>query len=259
MAGTHDSCLSRVTAVTVRVRTLTCGWLVADAGGMVPGQTGSMRMPVGAFLVEHPDGTAVFDTGMHAELEQTKARMRSTAELFELDLADGWTLTGQLAERGLAPDDVDLAIVSHLHFDHCGGLAQLPDARLLVQQAEWDAAFAGPLVDFGVFNPDDFDIGHERLALDGEHDVFGDGSVVVVPTPGHTAGHQSLLVEGRLLLTGDACYCRLALDLDAPPGFGHDLDRQRQVFAWLRDQEASGVRLVFSHDADQWASLPAEL
>ena len=246
----------RVRSVAVRVRTLTCGWIVADAGGMVPGQEGRMRMPVGAFLVEHPQGTAVFDTGMHAELEHTKERMRSTAELFELDLPEGWTVADQLVRRGVSPEDVDLAIVSHLHFDHCGGLAQLPAARVVVQQAEWDAAFRGPLVDFGVFNPDDFDLGHDREVLDGEHDLFGDGSVVVVPTPGHTAGHQSLLVEGRLLLTGDACYCRLALDLDAPPPFGHDIDRQRGVFAWLREQEVAGIQLVFSHDAEQWGTLP---
>lgn len=216
-------------------------------------------MPVGAFLVEHPDGTAVFDTGMHPELERSTARMRSTADLFEVEQAPASTLAGQLAEKGLSVDDVDVAIVSHLHFDHCGGLVQVPNARVLVQEAEWVAAFAGPLVDFGVFNPDDFDLGHDRQLLVGEHDVFGDGSVVVVPTPGHTAGHQSLLVEGRLLLTGDACYCRLALDLDQPPAFGHDVERQRQVLAWLREQEASGVQLVFSHDIDQWGSLPSAL
>jgi glyoxylase-like metal-dependent hydrolase (beta-lactamase superfamily II) len=130
---------------------------------------------------------------------------------------------------------------------------------MVVQQAEWDAAFDGPLVDLGVFNPEDFDLGHDRQVLDGEHDLFGDGSVMVVPTPGHTAGHQSLLIEGRLLLTGDACYCRLALDLDAPPAFAHDVERQRQGFAWLREQEATGTQLVFSHDADQWLALPPEL
>jgi len=245
--------------MAVRVRTLTCGWLTADAGGMVPGQVGQMRMPVGAFLVEHPDGTAVFDTGMHGDLEHSKERMRSTAELFEVELSPASSVTGQLAERGVAPGDVDVAVVSHLHFDHCGGLGQLPDARLVVQQAEWDAAFHGPLVEYGVFNPDDFDVGHDRQALDGEHDLFGDGSVLVVPTPGHTAGHQSLLVEGRLLLTGDACYCRLALDLDAPPAFAHDVERQREGFTWLRRQEAAGIHLVFSHDTDQWLALPATL
>jgi len=245
--------------MAVRVRTLTCGWIIADAGGMVPGQQGEMRMPVGAFLIEHPAGTAVFDTGMHPELEHTKERMRSTADLFELETPEGWTVAGQLGRLGVSPDDVDVAVVSHLHFDHCGGLAQLPGARVVVQRAEWSAAFSAPLVEFGVFNPEDFDLGHDRQVLDGEHDLFGDGSVVVVPTPGHTAGHQSLLVEGRLLLTGDACYCRLALDLDAPPEFGHDVDRQRAGFAWLREQEAAGIQLVFSHDADQWAALPPEL
>jgi glyoxylase-like metal-dependent hydrolase (beta-lactamase superfamily II) len=245
--------------MTVRVRTLTCGWLTADAGGMVPGQQGEMRMPVGAFLVEHPDGTAVFDTGMHPELAATNARLRGVGDLFEIELSAASTVIGQLSTHDVGPDDVDLAVVSHLHFDHCGGLALLPAARVVVQQAEWAAAFAGPLVDFGVFNPADFDLGHDRQELDGEHDVFGDGSVVVVPTPGHTAGHQSLLVERRLLLTGDACYCRLALDLDQPPDFGHDIDRQRETFAWLRGQEAAGVQLVFSHDADQWLALPAEL
>jgi glyoxylase-like metal-dependent hydrolase (beta-lactamase superfamily II) len=226
---------------------------------MVPGQVGAMRLPVGAFLVEHPSGTAVFDTGMHPDLQHSTARMRSTAELFEVELTDAATVAGQLAARGVSPDDVDVAVVSHLHFDHCGGLVQLPEARVVVQQAEWDAAFSGPLVDYGVFNPDDFDLGHDRQALDGEHDLFGDGSVVVVPTPGHTAGHQSLLVEGRLLLTGDACYCRLALDLDSPPRFAHDVERQRKGFAWLREQEAAGVQLVFSHDLAQWESLPPEL
>jgi glyoxylase-like metal-dependent hydrolase (beta-lactamase superfamily II) len=226
---------------------------------MVPGQPGRMRMPVGAFLIEHPEGTAVFDTGMHPELEHSTERMRSTADLFEVEQSPASTVAGQLAERGVSPDDVDVAIVSHLHFDHCGGLVQLPQARVLVQEAEWAAAFAPQLVEFGVFNPDDFDLGHDRQLLDGEHDVFGDGSLVVVPTSGHTAGHQSLLVEGRLLLTGDACYCRLALDLDQPPPFGHDTDRQREVFAWFRAQEASGVQLVFSHDPDQWGSLPATL
>jgi glyoxylase-like metal-dependent hydrolase (beta-lactamase superfamily II) len=239
---------------TVRVRPLECGWLSSDAGTMVEGNDGRTRMPVGAFLVEHPEGTVVFDTGMHPELQQSTARLRKTARLFDIELDDRWTLPGQLAELGVAAEDVDIAVVSHLHFDHGGGLCQLPRARVVVQQAEWDTAFEEGLVAFGVYNPDDFDLGHDRQMLDGGHDLFGDGSVVVVPTPGHTAGHQSLLVEGRILLVGDACYTQHALDADAVPPFGHDLDRQRLTYGWLREQQGAGIGLVYSHDPDQWAT-----
>jgi glyoxylase-like metal-dependent hydrolase (beta-lactamase superfamily II) len=241
--------------VTVRVRPLECGWLTTDTAQMLDGQAGRMHMPVAAFLVEHPRGTVVFDTGMHPELEHDTSRLRSTAGLFAIEQSAHWTLAGQLAAAGVAPDDVDVAVVSHLHFDHCGGLGQLPGARVLVQRSEWDAAFDDGLVAFGVFNPGDFDLGHDRVELDGEHDVFGDGALRIVPTPGHTAGHQSLLVEGETLLVGDACYCQAALDLDALPPFAHDRERQRGVFAWLREEQARGTRLVFSHDADQWASI----
>src|SRR4051794_28247223 len=179
----------------VRVRPLECGWLTSDSGTMAEGSMGRTRMPVGAFLVEHPSGALVFDTGMHPEVEHDKDRLRSTAPLFDVELDEHWTLAGQLGALGLSVDDIDLAVVSHLHFDHGGGLGQLPGARLVVQQAEWAGAFNEGLVDFGVYNPDDFDLGHERQALDGEHDLFGDGSVVAVPTPGHTAGHQSLRIE----------------------------------------------------------------
>jgi glyoxylase-like metal-dependent hydrolase (beta-lactamase superfamily II) len=237
------------------VRPLECGWLQTDAGGMITGQHGRLRVPVPAFAVEHPRGTLVFDTGMHPELLEHTGRMRETAKLFEVELTDDDLLPARLAGAGIDAAAVTFAAVSHLHFDHCGGLAGVPNARMLVQRAEWDAALEPALVDFGVFNPEDFDCGHDRVLLDGEHDVFGDGAVKLVPTPGHTAGHQSLLIEDRMLLVGDACYCRVALDLDALPPFGADLERQRKTFAWLRRKEAAGVDLVFSHDTAQWERL----
>jgi glyoxylase-like metal-dependent hydrolase (beta-lactamase superfamily II) len=222
---------------------------------MVTGQTGRMRMPVAAFVVEHPRGTLVFDTGMHPEVISSTARLRKTAPLFDIELDPSRLLAGQLAAVDIDASRVTHAAVSHLHFDHAGGLTCVPNARLLVQRDEWRAAFHPGLIEFGVFNPDDFDLGHEREELEGEHDVFGDGSVRLVRTPGHTAGHQSLLIEDRALLVGDACYCRLALDLDALPPFAADASRQRKTFAWLREQESSGINLVFSHDATQWKSL----
>ena len=130
-------------------------------------------MPAAAFLIEHPQGTVVFDTGMHPELEAPPCGMRSTAPLFQVEHSPAWTITGQLEHAGGAPDAVDIAVVSHLQFDHAGGLGQLHQARVLVQAAEWAVAFDERLIDFGVYNPDDFDLGHDRVALHGEHDLFG--------------------------------------------------------------------------------------
>jgi len=241
------------------VKPLECGWLTADTATMLAGHTGRMRMPVAAFLIEHPEGTVVFDAGMHAELQHDTSRMGPTAALFDVELSPGWTLTGQLEAADVSPSDVDVSILSHLHFDHCGGLGELPDARVLVQQAEWEASADEGLHELGVYNPADFDLGHDKQLLGGEHDVFGDGRLRLLPTAGHTAGHQSLLVDGQTLLVGDACYCQLALDEDAPPPFAADGDAQRERFGWLRGQQQAGVRLVFSHDADQWAALGTTL
>jgi N-acyl homoserine lactone hydrolase len=241
--------------MAVRVRPLECGWLTSDFAGMVSGQTGKLRMPVAAFLVEHPRGRLVFDTGMHPDLILGTARLGSIAAMFAFEYGEEARLDARLAQVDIDAASVPFAAVSHLHFDHCGGLATVPNARLLVQRAEWDAAQKPKLVEARIFNPGDFDLGHDRALLDGEHDVFGDRSVRLVPTPGHTAGHQSLLIEDRLLLVGDACYCRLALDGDALPAFGHDLVQQRRTFAWLRECEAAGIRLIFSHDPDQWRTL----
>ena len=225
--------------VSVRVRPLECGWLQTDAGGMISGQSGAMRVPVPAFAVEHPRGTLVFDTGMHPELLQHTGRMRETAKLFEVELTEDDLLPARLAGAEIDASEVTFAAVSHLHFDHCGGLAQLSSARVLVPAAEWAAGFEDGLVEFGVFNPGDFDLGHDRQLLDGEHDIFGDGRLRLLPTAGHTAGHQSLLVDGTTLLVGDACYCQPALDQDALPPFAADAEAQHRVFSWLRDQQAA--------------------
>jgi glyoxylase-like metal-dependent hydrolase (beta-lactamase superfamily II) len=239
----------------VRVHPLECGWLTADMGTMLSGRLGEMRMPVGAFLVQHDRGTVVFDTGMHPELVHASTRLGPIESLFDVDLDDDALLGARLRARGVDPHEVDVAVLSHLHYDHAGGLVEVPEARLVVQRDEWTAAQDPVLAELGVYHPADFDTGHEVQLVEGRHDLFGDGSVVAVPTPGHTAGHQSLLIGGHTLLVGDACYCQLALDEDALPPIAADVERQRSGFEWLRQQAAAGVRLVYSHDPVQWPTL----
>ena len=97
-----------------------------------------------------------------------------------------------------------------------------------------------------------------QLLDDGLH-LFGDGAVQIVPTPGHTPGDQSLVVDGRLVLVGDACYCQLGGSTPRGALIPHHPELQRQSFAWLREQATQGRQLVFSHDLAEWESLPETL
>ena len=246
-------------APVTTVRPLECGWLSADLGVMIAGRSGAWRLPVAVFLVEHPQGLVLFDTGLHPELATSSARLRSVADLFTPEVTEAEVVSSRLRAIGVDPTDIAVVVTSHLHFDHCGGHSLIPNARIVVQRWEWDAAHDEASIEFGGYNPDDFELGHDVQLLDGDHDLFDDGTLRLVRTDGHTAGHQSLVVDDRLVLVGDACYCQLALDTDAMPLFMADEARQRAGFAWLRAQEAAGRELVFSHDPDQWAALPATL
>jgi len=218
-------------------------------------------LPVPSWLVEHPEGLLLFDTGMHTDLRHGVERIGElTGAMFRPDLPEGEDLTARLAEHGIAPADIDVIVFSHLHFDHCGGTVEIPDARLVVQRAEWEAAHHQRLVEAGIYNPADFDLGHDVECVEGAHDVFGDGSVVCTPTPGHTAGHQSLRVElasGPVVLTGDCVYLERFLDEMIVPRFGHDLDLQRDSMRELARLRDGGCRLLFGHDQQQLAALPS--
>ena len=241
----------------VRVRPLECGWLTSDMGTMLSGRIGEFRMPVAAFLVEHERGTLVFDTGMHPDLVHDSGRLGPIETMFAVDLDESALLGSRLRSCGVDPAQVDMAVLSHLHYDHCGGLVEVPESRLVVQHDEWTAAQDPVLAELGVYHPADFDTGPRGRAVGGAPRPVRRRIRGAVPTPGHSAGHQSLLIEGRLLLVGDACYCQLALDEDVLPPIAADAERQRAGFAWLRQQSAAGVQLVYSHDPVQWPTLGA--
>lgn len=244
--------------MTATIHATLCGHLDASFDRLLPGSTGTVSLPIPVYVIEHRDGILVFDSGLHGDLEHSAERIGASAKMFTAHLTSEETLGARLESAGFDPASVDFVANSHLHFDHVGGNVELSNARLLIQQAEWKAGHHPKLIEYDVYNPADFDLGQDVIELDGEHDVFGDGSVVLVPTPGHTAGHQSLRVQteaGPVLLTADACYFRRSLEAMATPSFGHDLDQQLASMRLIAEMEAAGAMLVFGHDPNQWTDL----
>lgn len=229
----------------------------------VTGVDATTNFPVLSWLIEHPDGLVLFDTGMHIDLQTSFDRIgEHTAETITPDFSPGEELTARLATRGIRPGDIDRIVLSHLHFDHVGGNEEIPDARVVVQRDEWESGHDQRLIDHGVYNPDDYDHGHDVDQIEGEHDVFGDGKIRCLPTPGHTRGHQSLRLElesGPVVLTGDCVYLEHMLDDMVVPQMGSERAQavQRESMQYLAGLRDQGCKLIFGHDMEQIATLPA--
>jgi glyoxylase-like metal-dependent hydrolase (beta-lactamase superfamily II) len=244
----------------MRVFAFTCGWLTGPLAGFLAGEEGRLRVPVPCYLIDHPRGKVLFDTGLHPALAvDPAARLGLLAQAFDVELRPSETIGARLAALGVDPGDVGWIVNSHLHFDHVGGNAELPNARVVVQRPEWDAGHDPRLARRNRFDARDYDTGNPVDVVAGEHDLFGDGRVVCVPTYGHTPGHQSLLVRldgGPILLAGDACYLRRSLDARHLPAIVHDEAAARAALERLDAHRRAGTRVFFGHDPEFWETVP---
>jgi glyoxylase-like metal-dependent hydrolase (beta-lactamase superfamily II) len=162
------------------------------------------------------------------------------------------TLAGQLQAIGVQPADITYVGISHTHGDHVGNVELFPAATVLIQKAEYDWAFASATKPFSATHPVD--------RLDGEKDVFGDGSVRIIPTPGHTPGHESLLVHlpktGWIILSGDVAHFRDNYDNRRVPGGNTDkaasLASMQHVSELIEEYHA---QFWINHDAKQAAGI----
>ncbi|AKF86160.1 Glyoxylase, beta-lactamase superfamily II [Myxococcus fulvus] len=247
----------------LRLYALDCGRIdIPDMGffkdGSPPnGQPGTL--PVSCFLIRHPKGALLWDTGLDDAISKSPDGVTDAVGM-RVHVQRG--LQAQLAQLGLKPSDVTYVGFSHLHADHAGNANAFPGATWLVQRKElaWANATPTPL---GV-DATKFSAWREAKveSLDGEHDVFGDGRVRILSTPGHTPGHQSLRVtlpkSGTLVLSGDLCHTRENWERHGVPGFNTS---REETLASIGQVEAllthSHGRFIIQHATEDLRALPA--
>jgi N-acyl homoserine lactone hydrolase len=233
---------------------LNCGEGVAgDISRWSPGiNVGkSMDFADNCYLLHHAQGWLLWDTGVTDAIAampdgQAPPDPRMTH----------WrrpkTLVSELEELGVKPSEIKYLAISHTHPDHIGNVELFPHSMLLVQKAEyeWPSPFG-----VGRFKPE-----HPATKLEGDHDVFGDGSVMLVATPGHTPGHQSLLVRlpktGVLFLSGDAVHFKSNWENRAVPSGNTDKEKTLASMQRIADVLVKEkAQLWINHDKAQRDTL----
>jgi glyoxylase-like metal-dependent hydrolase (beta-lactamase superfamily II) len=202
------------------------------------------------YLIRHGDQQMIWDTGFPASWKG------QTHDLGDLTVRIDKTLAEQLAEVGLKPADIDIVGISHMHSDHTGQAAEMPQAELLIGKADFDQT-KGKDDPFGSWRTE----GAKVRAVTGDTDVFGDGSVVALHLPGHTPDHLALLVKlasGPVLLTGDLYHSRDAREKRGVPPFNTSREETLQSMdTFEKLAKDTGAKVVIQHEPRDIALLPA--
>jgi N-acyl homoserine lactone hydrolase len=237
-----------------RLYILNCGEGVAgDISRWSPGvnEGKSMDFVDNCYLIKHPQGWLLWDTGV----SDTVAAMPNglaPSDPKSVHWHRSKTLAAQLDQLGLKPSDIKSVAISHTHPDHVGNVELFPAAMLYVQKAEYEWP--------GANNTPRFKPEHPVTKLDGDRDLFGDGSVVILSTPGHTPGHQSLLVKlpktGAIVLSGDAVHFKDNWDSRRVPSINFDKDKTLASMQKIADTlTKEKAQLWINHDKAQRDSL----
>jgi glyoxylase-like metal-dependent hydrolase (beta-lactamase superfamily II) len=233
-----------------RLYILNCGeGMAGDISRWSPGVNVGQSMPFvdNCYLLKHAQGWMLWDTGV-ADAIAAMPDGQKPADPKATHWYRPKTLVSQLAALGVKPSDITFVAVSHTHGDHIGNVELFPQAMLLVQKAEYDWP--------GANNAPRFTPEHPVTTLEGDKDVFGDGSVTILSTPGHTPGHQSLLVKlpktGALVLSGDAVHFKSNWDNRVVPSINADQEQTKasmeRIAGILAQEKAT---LWINHDKAQ--------
>jgi glyoxylase-like metal-dependent hydrolase (beta-lactamase superfamily II) len=229
---------------------LNCGEGVAgDISRWSPGlnEGKSMNFVDSCYLIKHAQGWFLWDTGVAdavAAMPDGLAPADPKAVLWRRPK----TLAGELDRLGVKPADIKGMAVSHTHPDHVGNVEMFPTTMLYVQKAEYEWP--------GANNAPRFKAEHPVTKLEGDRDIFGDGSVTILSTPGHTPGHQSLLVKlpksGAIVLSGDAVHFTSNWEIRAVPSMNSNKEQTQASMQKIADTlTKEKAQLWINHDKAQ--------
>jgi glyoxylase-like metal-dependent hydrolase (beta-lactamase superfamily II) len=212
------------------------------------------------YLIQHAKGLMLWDSGNPdrlAALPNGLTNPQGTITAFMRK-----PLAESLREIGVAPADIQHFAMSHGHGDHSGNANLFHAATIYMQTAEYDATFGPEPQKYGFISANFERLrGAKLVKLDGDHDVFGDGSVVIKPAPGHTPGHQVLAVRlprtGPVLLSGDMVHLVYSWDNRVVPSFNFDVPASLRSIDAMKEYVAkTGAQLWVNHDMEQHATIP---
>jgi N-acyl homoserine lactone hydrolase len=225
------------------------GWFTAPAGIFRAGDDmdRTVRYPVPAYVVETPTERILIDTGLNPDAIADPAAYYGRPDVFAVFALE--------QEQSVA-DQVDVStltkvVLTHLHWDHVGGLERIPaSVPVVIQRTEWQAGHDEAAVQRNVFLARDYaTAGRELILLDGDCDLLGDGSIELLLTPGHTPGHQSIRIGG-LVIGADVSHFASGLDDHRFPIFADDHEQQRRSAERLRAMRDAGLKVIPGHDPE---------
>lgn len=225
-----------------------------------------ITIPVSMWVIDHPKGLVVFDTGNNAAISDGNCKsywQPGLCDFLKPNQKRADVIDMQLQKLGYSVDKVKVVITSHTHLDHAGNMKLFPNAIHAIQKKElyqgwfpekFQGRTGGAFVIADLEGTRDFNF----LELDGDYDLFGDGSVLILSTPGHTIGHQSVkakLASGRtIIMSQDAVWMQENLD-GYPAGLNFSIQAYTNSvnrLKFMRDLE--GTDLFMAHDQDQYAA-----
>lgn len=254
----------------LRMSAMNVGPMSVDANLIVAFAPGHVDVPTTAAVIVHPrHGIVVWDTGINDAVADPSRREAywgaNVAKAFgPTAFQRKHAIDAQLETLGIKPKEVRYVVYSHLHLDHAGGMSYFPDAVHVVQREEiryalWPDSWTSP-----VYCQNDLkDIRKlEILEIDGDFDLFDDGTLRLLKTPGHTPGHQALVVtlpnRGRICLAADTGHQRGGFEGLVPMPWDWSTSAMSLTRMRMKQLERTGVPLFLCHDAGDFANLPQD-